>query len=351
MQEDSKASEHVGKAILLLVAFGGIWLIVKAYPKFFLALLSIGLAAVGIAWCKKLDTTEGKSFVAVFVSGLIAALCWFCSICPWVLPLSVLFAVITGMLWLRNYAEEQRCREEEQRRCEEQEEKERLRRRWKERLIGKFREIEQWSVNSSVVLDSNVWMNEGNVEPESIAFGEVPSEGAFGEDFLSYLAERDLLLKFRNVSEWEDRVRKHPFLMLIEVLSSPWCPNARIYVPGWQLDELANIKRQAKFADKRRILAIQAQKRIEALQTRKPSRIVVEDVHAWPNTKAYLDAFLVNKVKRIGGLDVPLTVVTNDRDLRIRLRGAAGDHENISVIDRNDLIGLLSLKLKEDDET
>lgn len=319
-QEDPK-DVYVGKAIILLVALSVLWWIVKNYPRFFQMLLSIGLVVGGVVLGKKLKTGKERAFVAVFVIALIAGLCSLTHTFPRVLPWSVLGVVIMGILWVRVYIEEQRRLEEERLRRMREE----ARKRWKEELVGKFSEIELWSMNSSVILDSNVWMNEGNVEPESIVLG----------DFL--------LAKFPDREEWMDCVRKYPFLVLIQVLSSPWCTNARLFVPGWQLDELSNIKKQAGFRSVRYTLAVQAQKRIEKLQTQKPSRIIVEDVHAWPNVKAYLDAFLVNKAKRVGRLDIPLTVVTGDRDLRIRLRGAAGDRGNINVMDRYGLIKLLSL--------
>lgn len=44
----------------------------------------------------------------------------------------------------------------------------------------------------------------------------------------------------------------------------------------------------------------------------------------------------------------PLTVVTNDRDLRIRLRGVAGDSRSVCVLDRADVIQLLSLECIEE---
>ena len=325
MQEDSN-KEYVWAVIVLLASLCFLWWVVKCYPTFFQVLLSIGLVASGVVWGKKLNTIQDRAFVAVFVIALIAGLCSLARIYPCMLPWSVLGAVIIGILWGRAYIEEQRQDAFKQREAWEREQEERLRRmreegrkRWNDQLMGKFKEIELWTMKSSVVLDSNVWMNEGKDKPESVK------------------------LRFSDFVEWMDCVRKYPFLVLIEVLSSPWCPNAKLLVPGWQLDELSGIRKRAEFRSERYALAVQAQKRIENLQTQKPSRIVVEDVHAWPNDRAYLDAFLINKAKRMGGSDAPLTVVTCDRDLRIRLRGAAGDSGNIRVMDRADLIELLSL--------
>lgn len=367
MQENSKEGYGWLAIIGLIIVFCMLWKVIMSNPLFFRILLSIGLAIGGILWGKKLRTTRQRELVAAFVLGLIGGICSLTYKYPKTLPIIILVVIVIGILWIlrcikksrlqceeeeRRCKEEARCHKEEQQIREGEERRRRFEeatRKWNERLADKFREIELWSMNSSVILDSNVWMNEGISEPESICLAEFVYSGLYLHDLNS-----DGVVDKWN--DWHDCISKYPFLVLIEVLSSSYCPNAKLFVSGWQLDELSRIRKQSKSENrikgnglkfnnrnKASILAVQALRRIEKMQMQSPSRIEVEDVHAWPNIRAYLDAFLINKAKSLGKSGAPLTVVTNDRDLRIRLRGVAGDSGSVSVLDRADIIQLLTL--------
>ena len=188
---------------------------------------------------------------------------------------------------------------------------------WRKR---KYKLVEEWFAMADVILDTNVWMD---MEKDS----------------------EEVRADISPCMDWKKRVRVGAGSCLLEVLFSCIGSNAKVIVPGQQLDEINNITHKNSPGSPTWTAAQEAKNRILRLQ--KMGRVVITDVKARPDRWAYLDATLIDLVaKRKEGSSTlkPIRIVTFDRDLILRLRGVAAgcEHGKIEIIDKDDLIALLT---------
>ena len=223
--------------------------------------------------------------------------------------------------------------EEEARRAKKKQEEEARRAKWDQKKSEwrewkkeKDRFIGSWFASADVILDTNIWME---MEPKETCQEWMPMPRK-GESFSD---------------SWCAKVSASPGSTLLKILSSLDCCDAKVVVPGVQLDELVNITHKNPYNSPSWSAAQEAINKIRGLQ--KMGRVYMPDVKARPDRLAYLDAMLVDfvsKLKQDPNASRPVKIVTFDRELSIRLRAVAAgcEHGAIEIIDKDDLIHLLT---------
>lgn len=171
--------------------------------------------------------------------------------------------------------------EDQQRREEERRRREKAALKAQQAEAGKrLREI---ILADKVIIDSNIWMNE----------------------------DHDLFFKF-----------------LADSFSTA---NRVVEVYGAQFDEICNIKHRGSYRDPRGKRARLAINRIEGLQTRKLLRIAPVTLES--RAGAHADPVILNLLAATNRQPCSLSLVTDDKELRVRAREVARDGQaNVRII-------------------
>lgn len=365
MDDDVAVWLSLGCWILIIVAFVLLW-------RFWIWVLPIFSVMIFVYACykaKRLSTTRKKvctiSGAAIGIGALCASVCMW----NWLMPIAVILGVCGCCLVIN--AERQAKEEEEIRNAKAAKElarqnvvaaKRLAQEKWHKWMRDKYKYIESWFATAYVILDTNVWMSMEYRSGLDVIVNKCVERRLFDYDPNKEISHRSRGYRYfkddsstndvihwkfdewASSSAWNLYVDKNSGYALLSILSSSACGNAKVVVPGAQLDELANILRNNPKGSPKWKAAKEAQKRIEHLQ--KMGCIVMPDVKAQPDRWAYLDAMLVSfleKFEQDTSASRPVRIVTFDRDLIIRLRAVAAkcEHGGIEIIDKDDLIHLL----------
>lgn len=244
-------------------------------------------------------------------------------------------------LWVRAMNKEKLARDEAAKKCEQQrreelkkcwaeerrlqeEDKKRARLRQQEelnnrqQLLDGFKAVESWCRRSVVILDTSVWLDDDSLDCD---FEEAISREA-----------------------WRREVEQFPGKSLVALLSSHYCQGIKVVVPNLLLDELEGIKTCAERDSLERKGADRALQRIEILQ--KQCKIDVLRATRMEGLSGFLVRYVAHmrKVtqKRRKAM-ASLEIVTFNVELAIRLRSATLGCDKIHVLDRDDIVGLLTV--------
>lgn len=213
------------------------------------------------------------------------------------------------------WAEERRLQEEDKKRARLRHQEE-LKNR--QQLLDGFKAVESWCRHSAVILDTSVWLDGDSLDCD---FEEPVSREA-----------------------WRREVEQFSGKSLVALLSSQYCQGIKVVVPSLLLDELKGIKTDAERDSLERKGADRALQRIEILQ--KQCKI---DVLRATRLEG-LSGFLVRYVDHMREMPqkrrmamASLEIVTFNVKLAIRLRSVALGCDKIHVLDRDDIVGLLTV--------
>lgn len=346
-QDNDKLVEYGCIGVIILLACGVLWWLWKyVLPLFAVCILCYSAFMI---WRTSIEKKR-KIWIFVGVCGGVGMLCGCVYAWPWILPIAVcmsffIFKKIEKLEAImrkreeaarreheRQVAEETARREyerqvaeESRRAAEEKRLMELAQKKWIEWRRRKYSEVESWFSSANVILDTNVWMSMRNsiIEPGLWDIKEID----------------ECSCKY----DWYRFVTHNPGYSLLSILP---LLNAKVVVPGAQLDELTNICHNPKNPPKspKWAAARAAIDRISLMQKKK--QVYMPDVTSRPDRFAYFDETLVSFLKKIGKeVDVvkPIRIVTFDKDLIIRLRAVAMNYEPgvVEIIDKEDLKGFL----------
>lgn len=337
MSEEQQDNDYGCIGVIILLACGVLWWLWKyVLPLFAVCILCYSAFMI---WRTSIEKKR-KIWIFVGVCGGVGMLCRCVYAWPWILPIAVcmsffIFKKLEALRRKRQVAEEEsrQAAEAARQAAEEKRLMEFAQNEWIEWRRRKYIDVESWFSSANVVLDSNVWMSMCN--PITVLDTHI-----LRDTKLRDIKEID---ECSCKGDWNRFVTQNPGYALLSILP---LLNAKVVVPGVQLDELTNICHNPKNPPRspKWTAARAAINRILSMQ--KGNKILIPEVTSQPDRFAYLDKTLVTFLKKIGKeVDVvkPIRIVTFDKDLIIRLRAVAMNYEPgvVEIIDKEDLKGFL----------
>lgn len=349
-QDNDQLIEYGCIGVIILLACGLLWCLwMYVLPLFAVCILCYSGFMIWRASIEK----KRRIWISVGVCGGVGMLCGCVYVWPWILPIAVcmsffIFKKLEELRRKRQVAEEEsrQAAEAARQAAEEKRLMELAQNEWIEWRRRKYIDVESWFSSANVVLDSNVWMSMCN--PITVSDTHILRDIKDINEYILRLRD----IKERDIKEidecsckgdWNRFVTHNPGYALLSILP---LLNAKVVVPGVQLDELTNICHNPKNPPRspKWTAARAAINRILSMQ--KGNKILIPEVTSQPDRFAYLDKTLVTFLKKIGKeVDVvkPIRIVTFDKDLIIRLRAVAMNYEPgvVEIIDKDDLIKFL----------
>ena len=111
---------------------------------------------------------------------------------------------------------------------------------------------------------------------------------------------------------------------------------SKVLLPAWQFYEIVNKKNKTKWGNHSNFSARRAEQRIEIFQ--KHDVIVIEDISdKWLNN-INSDSILLQEAKEVSDQGKSCTILTADRELRIRIREITKDKNLCEVLSLDDVL-------------
>lgn len=146
--------------------------------------------------------------------------------------------------------------------------------------------------------------------------------------------------QIKQAQEWLDYFNQHIFVDRLLIDSNIWMAEQYdwffealklvsldikqpIGMPGFQFDEICNIKTKTKYGEPRNHLARLAIGRIERAQ--KDGWLTIDSISLNSDKRAYADPLLIKLIRECLSQGLRVCFISNDTELRIRVRGQIGD--------------------------